>query len=51
MDYSSDKQLIDTLILTFKAIFSVLVKVRKKDFCVRRRLNGKQLMCRDRAAN
>ena len=49
MDYSSDKQLIDILILNFKAMFSVLVKVRKKDFCVR--LNGKQLMCRDRAAN
>lgn len=49
MDYSSGKQLIDILILNFKAMFSVLVKVRKEDFCIR--LNGKQLMCRDRAAN
>ena len=34
MDYSYYKKLIDVLVLNFKAMFSALVKVRKKDFCI-----------------
>ena len=47
MDYSSCRELIDVLVLSFKAMFSARVKVRKKDFCIR--LARKQPKCRDRA--
>ena len=40
MDYSSCKELIDVLVLNFKATFSALVKIRKKGFCIV--LAGKQ---------
>ena len=42
-DYSSCKKIIDFLVLNFKAIFSALAKVRKKEFCIV--LAGKQQKC------
>ena len=47
MDYSSCKKLIDVLVLSFEAMFSPRVQVRKKDFCTV--LTGKQPKCRDSA--
>lgn len=46
MDYSSCKELIDVLVLIFKAMFSAREKLENKDFCIV--LAGKQ-KCRDRA--
>ena len=45
MDYSSWNILTDVLVLNFKAMFSVRVKVRMKDFCIA--LVGKKQKCRD----
>ena len=43
MDYSSCKKIIDVLVLNFKAAFSTLTKVTKKDFCIV--LAGKHQKC------
>ena len=47
MDYSSCKKPFDILAINFKAIFSALMKVKKKDFCIV--LAGLQQKCHDRA--